>query len=214
MKICIGIISYLPDDPNERNIRINRLNTLLMKCDSIFKKDIVIVAQNWSNITLPKLKYSNIIIYSYNKKLGITGARKKLREKFLESKYDYLVMLDDDADLRGTELDGLLYLQQIESHPKMYGVFKDLLLKLFAISKEVYSLIDFPDLEPERGEIFEDMWLIMYLNKKHSDKKFVFKRNGLDDVSNSGSDIHSTWYKKQFHKRQMGDKTRAMIRSV
>lgn len=204
----------MPDDPNERSIRSNRLNTLLMKCDNIFRKDIVIVAQNWSNITLPKLKYSNIIIYSYNKKLGITGARKKLREKFLESKYDYLVMLDDDADLKGTELDGLLYLQQIESHPKMYGVFKDLLLKLFAISKEVYSLVDFPDMEAERGEIFEDMWLIMYLNKKHPDKKFVFKRNGLDDVSNSGSDAHSTWYRKQFHKRQMGDKTRAMIRSV
>ena len=204
----------MPDDPNEKTIRSNRLNTLLMKCDNIFRKDIVIVAQNWSNITLPKLKYSNIIIYSYNEKLGITGARKKLREKFLESTYDYLVMLDDDADLKGTELDGLLYIQQIESHPKMYGVFKDLLLKLFAISKEVYSLVDFPDLEAERGEIFEDMWLIMYLNKKHPDKKFVFKRNGLDDVSNSGNDTHSTWYRKQFHKRQMGDRTRAMIRSV
>ena len=123
-------------------------------------------------------------------------------------------MLDDDAELKGTPDSAASYLKQIENHPNMYGVFKDLLLKLFAISKYVYSLVDFPNLEPERGEIFEDMWLIMYLNKKHSDRKFVFVRNGLDDVSNSGSDAHSTWYRKQVVKRHMGDKTRAMIRSV
>ena len=214
MEICIGIISYLPDNPSDRNVRLSRLHSLLIKCDSIFKKDIVIIAQNWHDVTLPKLQHTNITIYKYPNKLGITGARIALREKFLASKYDYLIMLDDDADVKGTELDGLLYLQQIEAHPGMYGVFKELLLKFFAISKEMYSKAEFPRLEAENGEIFEDMWLIMYLNKKYPDKKYVFKRNGLDDVSNSGSDKYSTWYRRQFNKRQIGDKTRAMIREL
>lgn len=192
MNICIGIISYLPDESSDRNVRLSRLHSLLIKCDSIFKKDIVIIAQNWHDVTLPKLQHTNITIYKYPNKLGITGARIKLREKFLASKYDYLIMLDDDADVKGTELDGLLYLQQIEAHPGMYGVFKELLLKFFAISKEMYSKIEFPKLEAEKGEIFEDMYLIMALNKKYPDKKYVFKRNGLDDISNSGSDKYST----------------------
>ena len=214
MNICIGIISYLPDDSSDRNVRLSRLHSLLIKCDSIFRKDIVIIAQNWHDVTLPKLHHTNLIIYKYPNKLGITGARKKLREKFLGSKYDYLIMLDDDADVKGTELDGLLYLQQIEAHPGMFGVFKELLLKFFAISKEMYSKIDFPDLEAENGEIFEDMYLIMTLSKKYPDKKYVFKRNGLDDVSNSGSDRYSTWYRRQFNKRNIGDKTRAMVREL
>lgn len=214
MNICIGIISYLPDESSDRNVRLSRLHSLLIKCDSIFKKDIVIIAQNWHDVTLPKLQHTNITIYKYPNKLGITGARIKLREKFLASKYDYLIMLDDDADVKGTELDGLLYLQQIEAHPGMYGVFKELLLKFFAISKEMYSKIEFPKLEAEKGEIFEDMYLIMALNKKYPDKKYVFKRNGLDDISNSGSDKYSTWYRRQFNKRNIGDKTRAMIRNL
>ena len=40
-------------------------------------------------------------LYSYNNKLGITGARKKLREIFINSEYDYLIMLDDDNRIYG-----------------------------------------------------------------------------------------------------------------
>ena len=201
----------MPDDINERKVRMSRLKNLLPKCDDIFKKDIIIVCQNWKDESLPPLNNSKLILYKYKSKLGITGARKTLRGIFLNSDYDYLIMLDDDAELRGNANDGYNYLRQIEENPNKYGLFKELLLKLFAISKYVYSLVDFPNLEAEKGELFEDMWLIMYLNKHYQDRKFVFKRYGLDDVSNSGSDSHSTWYRKQFHKRQMGDKTRAMI---
>ena len=88
------------------------------------------------------------------------------------------------------------------------------LLKLFAISRTVYQLVDFPDLEAGKGEFFEDMYLIMSLNKKYPDKKFIFKRYGINESSNSSSDPLSTWYHKQFIKRNMGDRTREMIRNL
>jgi len=214
MNICIGIISYLPDDNEVRLSRIKRLNNLLIKCDELFRLPILIVAQNWSNVEIAKLKESKLIIYNHRNPLGITGARKVLREKFLNSEYDYLIMLDDDSELTGTREGALDYLKQIESHPKMYGLFKSMLLKLFAISKEVYQLIDFPDLDAVKGDFFEDMYLIMALNKKYPDKKFTFKRGQLSESSNSASDPFSTWYHKQYIKKQMGDRTRKLIKEL
>lgn len=46
MDICIGIISYLPDAPEIRKARLEKLNNLLKKCDEIFKLPIIIIAQN------------------------------------------------------------------------------------------------------------------------------------------------------------------------
>lgn len=215
MNICIGIISYLPSDESVRKKRLTKLNNLLIQCDNLFKLPIVIIAQNWENVKLSKLENSKLIIYNYKNPLGITGARRALREKFINSEFDYLIMLDDDSELSGTE-DGVKdYLNQIESHPDMYGVFKSMLLKLFAISKEVYKLIDFPDLDAVKGDFFEDMYLIMALNKKYPHKKFTFRRNGLlNENSNSASDPLSTWYHHQFMKRKMGDRTREMIKNL
>lgn len=124
-------------------------------------------------------------------------------------------MLDDDSELSGTFDGAREYLSQIEKHPGGFGIFKSMLLKLFAISKEMYSLVDFPDAEAISGDFFEDMYLIMALTKKYPSKKFNFKRTGaLNEESNSSSDPLSTWYHKQYNKKQMGDRTRAMIRSL
>lgn len=216
MNICVGIISYLPDDPEVRQKRLNKLNTLVTKCDELFKLPIIIIAQNWKNLdNISHLKNSTLIIYKYNNPLGITGARRALRNKFIGSQFDYLIMLDDDSELSGTEHGAKDYLDQIRNHPGMYGIFKSMLLKLFAISKEMYQLIDFPDLEAGRGEFFEDMYLIMALNKKYPQKKFTFNKTGqINESSNSSSDPLSTWYHRQYTKRQMGDRTRSMIRSL
>jgi hypothetical protein len=47
MRICIGIISYLPEDNGIRLNRKNQLNILLDKCDEIFTNiPILIIAQN------------------------------------------------------------------------------------------------------------------------------------------------------------------------
>ena len=46
MKICIGIISYLPDDPKIRAARKEKLKNLIIKCNEIFNLPIIMVAQN------------------------------------------------------------------------------------------------------------------------------------------------------------------------
>lgn len=211
MKICIGIISYLPDDKELRNIRIDRLNKTILDCNRLFNLSILIIAQNWNDFTLD---YDNVIPFYYDK-LGITGARKELRNKFINSDFDYLIMLDDDAKLVGTRSDASLYLDQIENHPgKWYGVYKSQLLKLFAISKDMFREVDYPEGEAEHGDFFEDMYLIMLLNKLYPRNKFLFTRNTLNDISDSANDPNSTWYHKQFNKHDIGDRTRAMIKEL
>lgn len=211
MKICIGIISYLPDDKELRNVRIDRLNKTILDCNRLFNLPILIISQNWNDFTLD---YNNVIQFYYDK-LGITGARKELRNKFLNSDFDYLIMLDDDAKLVGTSSDASLYLDQIENHPgKWYGIYKSQLLKLFAISKDMFKEVDYPDGEAEKGDFFEDMYLIMSLNKLYPKNKFLFTRNTLNDISDSANDPNSTWYHKQFNKHDIGDRTRAMIKEL
>ena len=208
MKICIGIISYLPDG-KDREIRLERLKDTIVKCSDLFSLPIIVVAQNWPD----DLEFENIISYRFEK-LGITGARKKLREIFLESEYDYLVMLDDDAKLVGTKEDAEKYIEQIKEHPGMYGVYKSYLLKLFAISREMFEKIHYPDGEAENGDFFEDMYMIMMLEKKYPMFKFRFKRTSLNDVSDSANDPNSTWFHKQFNKHTIGDRTREMVRKL
>lgn len=211
MKICIGIISYFPDDKELRNIRIDRLNKTIFDCNRLFNLPIIIVAQNWKGVMIYD---DNLHIHRYDK-LGITGARRELRKLFLDSEYDYMIMLDDDAKLVGTHSDASLYLDQIENHPgKWYGIYKSQLLKLFAISKDMFKEVDYPEGEAENGDFFEDMYLIMLLNKLYPENKFLFTRNTLNDISDSANDPNSTWYHKQFNKHDIGDRTRAMIKEL
>lgn len=215
MEICIGIISYLPDDKELRHYRLSKLNKLIQQCNRYFKLPIIIIAQNWKNdmICMEGLS-SSLHIFNYVDKLGITGARKKLRSRFLELDYDYMIMLDDDSELVGSYLDAQLYLDQIEQHPKMWAYYTPALLKLFAISKEVYALIDFPDGEAEQGDFFEDMFLTKALEKLHPDKQFKFIRTGFREHSNSSRDPYSTWYHGQLDKHIIGDKTRKLIKEL
>lgn len=213
MTKCIGIISYFPDN-NTRKIRLEKLNRLITKCDELFNLPIIIIAQNWKDDELSSHINSDIVIYSYSKPLTITGARRELRRRFLELGYDYLIMLDDDISLSGTKPAADRYLKQIDEHPKMFGTFKQLTLQLFAISKEVFAVIDYPDGTPENADFFEDMWLIMALKKLYPDKFFSFVKGGLDPAGNAANDENSTWYHKQFNKHSIGDKTRAMIRAL
>lgn len=210
MKICIGIISYLPDDIKLREIRKERLHNVISKCNELFSLPIIIVAQNWGD----DIEIEHVTVFKYANKLGITEARRKLREIFLDSDYDYLIMLDDDAKLVGTKEDADKYIQQIEDHPGQWGAYKSFLLKLFAISKDIYKQIDFPKGEAEQGDFFEDMYLIMALDKKFKVFKFIFKRTSLNDVSDSSRDPNSTWFRKQFNKHSIGDRTRDMVRRL
>jgi hypothetical protein len=204
---CIGIISWLPND-STRKTRQERLEKLLVECDKLFNLPVMIIAQGWDSTVKTT---ANSIVYNYEK-LGITGARKKLREKFLESNYDYLIMLDDDAELVGTLKASKSYLQQIDEHNGSVGIFKSALLKLFAIPKAIMEHVEYDNIEAEKGEGFEDVVFIEKCKSKFPNNYFTFKRNGLDDQSNSGNDKYSTWWKGQYVKKEMGDRSRKIIK--
>jgi len=203
----IGIISWLPDDET-RKLRQEKLEKLLIQCDNLFNLPIIIVAQNWNNSVSIT---SNCVVFNYDK-LGITGARKKLREKFLESSYDYLIMLDDDCELKGSKPYADDYLKQIDSHNGSIGIFKGTLLKLFAIPNVLMAQVEYDDVEPENGEGFEDLIFVEKCKIKFSEKHFFFARKGLDEQSDSVNDKLSTWWRGQYVKKQMGDLSRKIIK--
>ena len=209
MKICIGIISYLPDSEEKRLFRQIKLLQLIESCNKLFNLPIVIIAQNWKDFEV-----SSCIVYRYDDPLGIVGARKELRRVFLESDYDYLVMLDDDCVLSGSSEDGHNYIRQIEEHPGMCGIFNITLLKLFAISKEMFSMIDYGNGRVEDGDFFEDILLVNSIKKLYPNKVFAFNHGNLSEVSNNFNDPYSTWFHGQFNKHEIGDKTRAILRNL
>ena len=218
MRICIGIISYLPDDNDKRNNRRSKLLKLINTCNTLFNLPIIVVAQNWKDTNLNSYSslynVKNVMLHHYEKPLGIIGARKELRKLFLESDYDYLIMLDDDCSVTGTDVAAKNYIKQIEDHPGMWGMFMGTLLKLFAISKEVFKEVDFRDGRVEDGDFFEDILFVETLRKKYPDKMFKFNHLDLREKSNNYNDPDSTWFSGQFNKHEIGDRTRAILKEM
>ena len=121
MNICIGIISYLPDEQNLRNERLNRLTNLLKQCDEFFKLPILLVAQNFKNDFNFMPINSKLYVYNYKNKLGITGARINLRKYFLLSSFDNIILLDDDMKLT-SEDNARKYLREIDGKYDFYYI--------------------------------------------------------------------------------------------
>ena len=108
-------VSRIPNETTTSNVfRIEKLDAVIKNCNFLFNLPIMIIAQNWKNLVC---NLPNVNVINYENKLGITGARRELRKKFLESEYDYIVMLDDDAKLIGTPEDARRYIHQIHEHP-------------------------------------------------------------------------------------------------
>ena len=194
----IGIISYFPDSII-RGIRKDKLKSLIVKCKEVFNLPFIIIAQNWTKKDEEDiLKLSpDITLCSVKDKLGITDARKYLRNIFLNSDYDYLIMLDDDCTIYGNRESGLNYLRQIDNNPNMFYEFNKTLLKLFAISKEVFKLEDYENINPENGEGFEDRIFVNKLREMYPEKRYIFNKDTLREESVSTKDKHSTWYTNQ-----------------
>lgn len=209
----IGIISYFPDDERIRKNRNKLLNNLLLTLKRLFKNiPIMIVCQNWNKEETENYSKLNVTLYHYDK-LGIVGARKKLREHFLNSPYDYLIMLDDDCTVIGNEKTVDYYLKQIDDNPNCFIEFNKTLLKLFAISKTLFKEVDYDDINPENGEGFEDRIFVNKLRKLYPDKQRTFLRNGLNEYSVSTKDVFSTWYKDQDIKKML-DNTNIFIEQI
>ena len=187
LRKVFGIISYFPDNDTEyhkhiRRLRMRRCSELLLKLSSLWADiDIIIIAQNWQDYKPPITVSNHGIIYKYDK-LGILQARKTLREKFLESDYDYLIMLDDDAVIECS--DPSIYIDEIDKHPDSVGVIRhnNNPLMFMAISKSVYKEINFPDINIENGEGFSN---IIFAEKcfAQSDKAFDFPKGCVKELS-------------------------------
>ena len=92
MKICVGIVSYLPEPGKIRDIRTERLKNLIMFVDKYFKLPIILIAQNYKDLCI-ETEYSKIYMYKYEKPLGIVGARKELQRVFISSEFDNLIIM-------------------------------------------------------------------------------------------------------------------------
>ena len=199
-----GIVSYFPDNDNSFHIetrreRTRRCSELLLRLESLWPDiDIMIIAQNWQDYTPPKIK-NNIIIKSYPR-LGILGARRELRKQFLDSNYDYLIMLDDDG--RILNADPELYMNTIDSNPRGIGVIRhrSCPLMLLAISKYIYEQIDMPDVDPEKGEGFEDDIFVANCFRDFPELAYDFPKGCIEEYSlkyvGPGA-CPSTWAKEQ-----------------
>ena len=194
----IGIISYLPDDRETREHRFEVLQNLIVKCNYLFDLPIYIVIQNYNENEIESLsKYKNVSLSSNYSCCGILGARRRLREFFINSNYDNLIMLDDDCVVDGTIQDGQKYKKQIDDNPNCFIEFNTSLLKLFCISKTLFKEVDYVDINPELEEGFEDRVFVSKLRKRYKDKRRVFEKYGLEEYSISTKDKYSTWYKDQ-----------------
>ena len=199
----IGIISYLPNDRENREWRQTRLNNLLDACQRFFPTlPIIIVAQNW-----PEDLYkgrANTFIHRYDRPLTIVGARRELRRLFLEQyNYDYLIMLDDDCELHCGAVDiskedcTKTYLEQIDENPDCWIESCGSLLKLFAISREVFKGVDYDNVSLERREGYEDWVFYEKLKSLYPNKRRRFRNVQIFQSSTSTADQHSTWYENQ-----------------
>ena len=155
-----GIISYFPDATSDyhsyvRKRRISACTTLLQQLGKLWPNiDILIIAQNWRDYKPPIIN-NKITVYNYDR-LGALNARKELRQKFLESEYENLIMLDDDVVIDCK--DSALFIEEIDKHPDSFGVYrrKNHPLSLAVISKYLYDKNTLIDIDIEKGEGFGD----------------------------------------------------------
>ena len=197
MKKVFGLISWFPDEEIHRKQRLERLNKTFAHLIDLFGEDIefLIIAQNWQDYQVPDF-IKNTLIYKFDK-LGILGARKMLREKFLESEYDYLIMCDDDIVLE-SKVDNAAqkYLKELDKHPEGFSFLKyGWTLTFCAISKWIYEKIPMVDVDPEKNEGYEDMVFPLLLHYKYPDKEFTTGQffTFLQNTKEYKVDHKSTW---------------------
>jgi len=183
-KPCFGIVSYFPWGQPERKERQDRLDRLVGQLSSLWPDvPIIIIAQQWKFYNLNGKCKNKVFRYDFGK-LGIMGARNKLREKFLESDFDYLIMFDDDAILQCDTKDAnVAYMNELDKHPNgfcfidgngssKYTKYNDSQLNLCAISRYIYEREPLPNVDPQKSEGFEDRIWSTLLHFKYADMEF------------------------------------------
>ena len=216
--ICFGIISWLPDKETDREARIKRLNRLISQLNNYWPSiSIMIIAQNWKDFNILKLT-NRQIIFEYPP-LGILKARQTLRKHFLESKFNYIILFDDDAIIESNNNDHIEYIHRIMNHPKGFAFVKGSnneicpyahsQLNLCAISRYIFEKEDFPNIDPQKSEGFEDRIFSTLLHYKYNDLEFDVPQ-GLRHThfKNPKENCPSTWAgEKQYNWEYMSNNT-------
>ena len=220
IKPCFGIVSYLPLNQPDREQRQTRLDKLVSRLSELWPDiPIMIIAQQWSNklldtfhmsYTLENKCKNKVIRYDYPK-LGIINARKTLRERFLESDFNYIIMFDDDALIEGNVDLAKKYVEEMNKHPNGFCFIKgkgsskftdyaDSQLNMCAISKYIYEKEPLPGVDPQKGEAFEDRIWSTLLHFKYAELEFDAPK-GLyhNHFRNTKEPVTSTWSNKEHY---------------
>lgn len=188
MKKCFGIVSWFPEVEPDRSQRQERLNRLFKQLNNLWPDiDILIITQNWK--TFKPIDISNKIIRKdFEEGLGILKARQTLREEFLKSNYDYLIMMDDDCIIKiDTDTAANEYIEELDKHPNgfcfihavnkgedyKYDPYIGAQLNLCAISKFIYTKEPMVPINPQKNEGYEDAIFATLLHHKYSKYEFV-----------------------------------------
>lgn len=172
----------------------------------MFELPIIIIAQNWKP---GEVRMDNsITVYSYDK-LGITGARKELRQKFLESEYDKIIMFDDDFEMLTT-------VQQVKEFLNICArndvvKYKDFLLNGFCVTKDILKEVEYKDVSAENGEGFEDWILVSMIQNKHKVVTVTNLQLAMHQRAEMVEDKYSTWITAETDKNGMDKATRAIL---
>ena len=207
-KKVIGIVSYLPNN-NNYQARQQRLVRLLNQIKLYWPfLPIMIIAQNWrDNNFLPK--DLNITVYNYSSPLGILKARQELRNKFLETDYEQIIMFDDDAIISTNTTAAQKFLEECDKHPKGFmflkgwkrdplGIYSPAQLNGCVISR---WLIDAEPLRdewnPQEKGIYEDVVYAHLFHWKYPEYEFEVSGFQCVQWSNSQFKVASTWKSTQ-----------------
>ena len=116
-------------------------------------------------------------------------ARKTLRKEFLKLDYDYIIMLDDDAIIQcDADTAANDYLTELDKHKtgfcfihakgyknavvRTLDTYAAAQLNLCAISRDIYTKEDIPDIDPQKGQGFEDHCYSVLLHVKYAKDEF------------------------------------------
>lgn len=190
--ICIGIISYLPDDKEVRDVRYERVVNLFKEIDEKLNLPVILIAQNWKTEDLANLHNKKVIFHSYEQKLGITNARNELRNKFLESEFSHIIMIDDDLKL-GTKEECKKYLAEIEQYNCEFYCVDKFLINYSCLSRQGFTKVGYDfSYNAEKGTGFED-WIFEQKCKKLLTYHIMQAKINCGVRQDYLNDKYSTW---------------------
>lgn len=227
MKVLIGIVSWLPDENEARELRWERLLRLRQQISDLWPEiPVLILAQNWKDKTLP----NTTVIYE-QRRLGILKARQRLRNLLLQENADYYILFDDDAIIH-TEGDNYLELLKLmEENPQgwafsevfpegyerpKYNPFAPSQLNLCCLSHYIMSREPIPEADPEKDVAFEDRLYSMTILCKYPKLQFHLPE-GLycTHFRNTEEAAPSTWARAKKHNwKKMCEETERIERGL